>query len=215
MFYDQDYSRIRARAKQEKAGSASVLPDIDHESLHYTLYSGIDDDLLCSDFLDGILSKMGSFADDWHVEFALEEGEVCVSKPGVECEEDHDFERTQYIVFRLLKCKAGTVVFFCDFWRGYWKHVQMTMKYHGTADTLEHGTHAGMSEAELEATVRHNYERGCRYGRLPSLRFLKDKLYCDQWQFSLDELIALHRGGKYILPGRRVDLSWLQYADSD
>ena len=114
---------------------------------------------------------------------------------------------------RLLKAKAGTGLIFPDRWVYFPKHVKKTLEYYGTENLLEHGTHPRMSEPQLEATIRHNYDRGCRHGRLPSLRFLKDKIPCASWRFSLDELIALHRGGRYTLPGRRVDLSWLQYAD--
>ena len=112
MFYDEDYSRIHPHVEEEKAGSVFRLPDIDHEVLHEVLYRRVDDELLCSDVLDGIFNKMGSFAEDWHVEFALEEGEVCVCKPGVEDARNNDFARTQNIVCRLLKCKTGWPVLF-------------------------------------------------------------------------------------------------------
>ena len=69
-----------------------------------------------------------------------------------------------------------------------------------------------MSDAEFGTIVREN---SGAHGRLPALRFLVDDFIEGPLTFRLDDLIALHRGGKYILPGRRVDLSWVQYADPD
>ena len=210
-----DFYRIRDHAMQGKAGSVFILPDVDNHHLSSVLFNAIDWVRLFSDFIDRLLAKMGSFAHDWHIEFGFEEGQIYVSQPGVLHPDYNDFMRVQNIVLRLLKLKPCSPLFVAAGWRWFNSHLQGTIKYSGTDHLLEHGTHAGMSDAQLEATVRHNYHRMCFIGRLPSIRYLKDQFVWECEYFSLDELIALHRGGVYTIPGRRVDLSWLQYANSD
>ena len=212
-----DYYRIRALADAggygySKRSSAFKLPDVDHYHMYRALVDAIDWHRLFSDFVNRILSKLGSFASDWHFGYQYTLCYIIVTQPGLDDEDvdSCDFVRMQNIVQRLFKVKASGPVFQVDSWREFPRSVTLSGRL---SDPLERGTHPRMSDVQFAATVRENERRGCFHGKFPLLRFLIDSMIEDHYRFELDDLIALHRGGVYTLPGRRVDLSWLQYAN--
>ena len=219
-----DFYRIRAFADAGgykdhaifggQPSSVFILPDVDLVRMCRALSDAIDWDRLFSDFINRLLAKLGSFANDWHFGFQYMLCFNIVSCPGLVDEDidSCDFVRMQNIVQRLLKVKASGRVFQVSSWKEFLAlySVRMTGDF---TEAVEHGTHPRMSSADFAAIVRENEERGCCHGKLPSLRYLADRLFDDRGCFKLDDVIALHRGGVYTVPGRRVDLSWLQYAD--
>jgi len=90
-----------------------MLPAVVPYQLIYALSDAIDWHRLYSDFVNRILSKLGSFAHDWHVGFLGFTTVVIVSQHGLDVDDiDHcDFVRMQNIVQRLLKLKASGPIF--------------------------------------------------------------------------------------------------------
>ena len=213
-----DYYRIRALAEaggygdpifSDQRASVFKLPDVDLYNMWSALYAAIDWHRLFSDFLNRMLTKFGSFANDWYFGCKTTVSDIVMSQPGLEDNIDScDFARMQNIVLRLLKLKASAPIFLCCSWREFEKDCIQSR-----SETFEHGTHPRMSDAQFAAIVRENDLHNYNHGKLPTLRYLIHSIIYEPDCFRLDDLIALHRGGKYTLPGRRVDLSWLQYAD--
>ena len=216
-----DYYRIRALAQAGRYSqnylrshyrciSVFALPDVDLCSMHSALYNAFDWNRFLSDLVNRILSKLGSFADDWYFGFQDETGLIIVSQPGLEDNIDScDFARVRNIVLRLVNVCVRHPIFEVYPWSEFFGPAGINREAH----SLEHGTHPRMSDAQFATTVRANLGRVWSYGKFPSLRYIIDHTFeCPDW-FELDDLIALHRAGKYTRPGRRVDLSWLQYAD--
>ena len=215
-----DYYRIRALARAggyhyNAQRSVFALPDVDRIKMRAVLSDAIDWHRLFADFVNRILSKLGSFANDWHFGYQYTVSYIIVSQPGLEDDIDScDFARIHNIVQRLLKPKASGPMFQWCSWKVF--NGPYTIRIKGRrdfTDPLERGTHPRMSDAEFATIVRTNERHRCCHGKFPSLRYLIDSITYEPEWFKLDDLIALHRAGKYTLPGRRVDLSWLKYAD--
>lgn len=180
------------------------------DRLKYRLGSTIDWDRLWQDFVNGLLGKLGSFAEDWYYLYGLEEGQVEVSQPGLHELDigNDDFTRIQNVVLRKLKlCASQQQLFFVHPWKIFYNDVltgRWTKKpYNEITD-----------EMAEKAIKTGEYEDYHVYGKLPYLKhdlsFIWEREY-----FHLDDFIALHRNGKYILPGQRVYLADLRYRDDD
>ena len=214
-----DYYRIRALARAggyhyNAKRSVFVLPDVDLPRMRSVLSDAIDWHRLFADFVNRIFSKLGSFANDWHFGYQYTIHYIVVTQPDL-LDDDIDtcdFARIHDIVQRLLKLKASAPIFRMCSWKMFHERYMIRM-IEEFSDPLERGTYPRMSDAEFAPIVRENKRHHCFHGKFPSLRFLIDSITCEPDWFVLDDLIALHRGGKYTFPGRRVDLSWLQYAD--
>lgn len=86
------------------------------------------------DLVDGILRKMGSFADDWYFRFCLEEGEILASSPHFMVDIDNnEIKRLQKVVFRKLKlCASQRSLISSLDWRNFQKKAPKCQKDWGT-----------------------------------------------------------------------------------
>ena len=210
----KDFYKIRDFAKSggyyNRPGTIFVLPSMDYSKLEMVAKDGIDWDRLMDDYVNALFGKLGSFADDWYFTFAPEEGQIDVSQPGLlekDCL-DNDFMATQKVVLRKLKLRASkTYIFPTSSWREFEKYVR-TGGYMKTP--FEYITDDFAEKARLHGDYGFcGYD--C-YGKLPYLKYEKE-LRWEREYFRLDDMIALHRNGKYTLPGKRINFQDLKYAD--
>ncbi|WFD44094.1 hypothetical protein MPSI1_002759, partial [Malassezia psittaci] len=67
------------------------LPNVSYRDLRWVLWDGIDWDQFMDDFVNGLLGKLGSFAEDWYFFLSRSEDEVVTSQPGLrEEDEEHN-----------------------------------------------------------------------------------------------------------------------------
>lgn len=187
-----------------------VLPSVDHFQLLRIAEDGIDWDRLMNDFVTALLGKLGSFADDWYFSFDRQEGTVFVSQPGILKDDrfDNEFITIQKIVLRKLKLFAShSDVFLTSCWPGFLAHIK-TKSF--KKKPIQYTTDEVAERARLDGGYG-NFQRHV-YGKLPYLKFQKESLW-ERGYFRLDDLIALHRNGKYTLPGKRINFQDLKYVD--
>ena len=194
------------RSYRGKDQSIFQLPDVDTKKLWFVAQERIDWSRWMKDFVDGILRKMGSFADDWYFRFCLEEGEILASSPHFMVDIDNnEIQRLQKVVFRKLKlCASQRSLISTTDWRNFQKSAKMSEKS-GYKDRE-------ITDEDVEIAKRTgNYPFTC-CGKLSYLKYQTDICWEINY-FQLDDLIALHRNGRYVFPGRRIDFSGLKYKD--
>ncbi|WFD00413.1 hypothetical protein MYAM1_003162 [Malassezia yamatoensis] len=106
------------------AASIFELPDVSYGDLRNVLWRSIDWDRFLDDFVNNLLEKLGSFADDWCFFFGPGEDEVVTSQLGLSKEDvkDNELVRVQEIVLRKLKlCASRRILFPVHDWKRFCK----------------------------------------------------------------------------------------------
>ena len=167
----------------------------------------IDWERMMRDLVNGILGKLGSFADEWYFVFGKIEDQILVSSPGLErtdCEHN-DFATIQRIISRKLKVFPMYEFFEITHWKAF-------------QNIVERGGYDKVPKREIskeiaeEAQMNGGYSSHQLFGKFPYLQY-----ECD-WtvvRAPLAELLALHRNGKYILPEKRLNFQNLVYIEDD
>lgn len=215
-----DYYKIREFAKtggyKQRDASVFQLPPVDLQRLKNVARNGIDSDRLMRDYVHAVLGKLGSFADDYVFLFGIEENQVEVSRPGIlkrdvmangEVEND-DFIRVQKVVLRNIKvCASLSRIFGVWYWHDFWHYLHQWKGVSYTEITEETAERARMEGGYTR--IPGNY-----YGKLSYLKH-ETSFAWEREYFHLDDWIALHRNGKYTIPGKRINFQDLKYAGED
>lgn len=216
-----DYYKIRefAEAGGYKQRDASVfqLPPVDLRRLKNVAQNGVDTDRLMKDYVHAVLGKLGSFGDDYIFLFGIEEGQVELSKPGIlkrgvmaDEVESEVFIKVQKVVLRNRKmCASLPYIFGLSHWNGndFWYYLHKWKDFPYTEIT---------EETAERARIEGGYKRipGHYYGKLSYLQH-ETEFGWEPEYFRLDDWIALHRNGKYAIPGKRINFQDLKYADEE
>lgn len=184
------------------------LPDVDIERLWMVAVRGIDWSRWMKDLMEGILGKMGSFAEDWYFHFCFEEGQIEASSPYFMVDQDNnEFKRLQKVVFRRLKlCASQRSLFYGVPWRDFRQSANMSER-HGYKERE-------ITDEDVEEAKRTGTFPSICFGKLTYLKY-QANLFWEMNYLQLDDLIALHRNGRYTLPGKRINFSNLKYNDQD
>ena len=107
---------------------------MDTNKLWFVAQERIDWSRWMKDLVDGILRKMGSFADDWYFRFCDEESEILASSPHFMVDIDNnEIKRLQKVVFRKLKlCASQCSLISTTDWRNFQKKAPKCQKDWGT-----------------------------------------------------------------------------------
>ena len=168
------------------------------------------------EYVHAVLGKLGSFADDYIFLFGIEEGRVEVSKPGTLKRDvmangevvNDDFIRVQKVVSRNIKvCASLWHIFGVWYWEDFLHYLHKWKLRSNTEITEETAERARMEGGYTRI-------RGSYYWKLS---YLKHETHFG-WKpeyFRLDDWIALHRNGKYAIPGNRINFQDLKYAEEE
>lgn len=157
---------------------------MDTNKLWFVAQERIDWSRWMKDLVDGILRKMGSFADDWYFRFCLEEGEILASSPHFMVDIDNnEIKRLQKVVFRKLKlCASQRSLISTLDWRNFQKKRQNVRK--------------------IGVQRQGDYRRGRRNSK--TCRKLPFHLL---WEIVLSEVPDRHLLGNQLFPTRWLDCS--------
>lgn len=217
---NEDFYRIRTFADsggyKNECSSIFRLPSIDHRLLIDAALRGIDWGRMMSEYVDAILGKFGSFADDWYFLFAPEEDQIEVSQPGVGKDDEwtNEFMRIQNIVLRKMKIYASSHYLFYPL---TWKEFNCIIETGGRSRrgfcSCPNRSYEKITDDDAnKAKQDGGYAPLPLYGKLSDLKF-ETRFYWEREYFKLDDWIALHRNGKYVLPGNLINFQDLKYAD--
>ena len=208
----EDYKRIRNLAKTGSYGtyfnkSIFKLPEMDLSELYCKVQFSIDWGSLLGDILRNVLNKLGSFADEWVFLYTI--SSLSVSRPGIKRNdtEDNEFVTILKVVFRKLhlttsKAFISPVIH----WARFLEYIE---KERWSQTPFKEVTQPCQVAKELDNDIPYHVNI---YGKLRCLEN-DPKLFLGHYIFGLDDLIALHRNGKYVLPGKRIDFEDPQYAE--
>ena len=180
---------------------------MDLRELYCKVQFSIDWDSLLGDIFDNVLNKLGSFADEWVFLYTI--SFLFVSRPDIKRNdtEVNEFVTILKIVFRKLHLTTSKV--FKNPVIHWARFVEYIGEERWSQTPVKEVTEPCQLAKELDNDIPYHiniYEK---------LRCLENdpKIFLGHYIFGLDDLIALHRNGKYVLPGKRIDFKDLQYVE--